>query len=121
MALLFTAKHRQQFMREPEDLHYHGEIAERIYIEGMAVLADLHYIQKVLSYRGSTMSVKNSRKRLREIRDNLYDPRSTRRLVAVYKELEGRLRALKRHYLFQHAALHNPKQLSNIGWWKQWP
>lgn len=110
MPRMFTETHRTKYFRDRNHPEYHGDVCERIHVEGMETLKDLKYYQAAIALK--RRSSPHRVRRLVETKtwDQLCQSRGERHdmyyLRSQFKLSAARLKSLRIAYTEEHCRRH---------------
>lgn len=113
MPRMFTKKHREKYRLTEADADYHGDACEAVYLEGMDLLEELHYLKGILHCRHNGDKVMpippESKRWAKWFADRKFgdtDVRSTHALRQRYNKVSTDLKATRVTYTMLHSARH---------------
>lgn len=111
MPRMFTETHRTKYFRDRNHPEYHGDVCERIHVEGMETLKDLKYYQAAISLKRRSSPHRVRRCVERQTWDQLCQSSTDRHdmyyLRSQFKLAAARLKALRIAYTEAHSKRHN--------------
>lgn len=115
MPRMFTQTHRNKYKLTEADADYHGDACEAVYLEGMELLKELHYLKGLLHDRHiaeKPMPIPPESKRWSKwmacTKMSQLDVRATERLRKRYRRVMEELKTARVSYTLLHTARHAP-------------
>lgn len=111
MPRMFTETHRNKHFRDRNHPEYHGDVCERIHLEGMEMLKDLKYYQAAIALKRRSSPHRVRRTVESQTWDQLCQSRGERHdiyyLRTMVKATAARLKTLRVAYTEEHSKRHN--------------
>lgn len=123
MSRLFTENHRKKHHVASTDPKYHGAECEAIYLNGMELLKEHHYLRAVLTHinivaSSSSITNKTTRKTrnawVKAVAALADEPRSRATLIARYNDVAELLKDARHSYSEYHSERHGVPILYHV-------